>query len=194
MANIECASLTLRSNDLAIGSTNSVGIANSTNTSLTFTNIDLRTVLGDMYYNYDLFNLCLNTVSTGSVASTYTGGGYANGVYDNLCSFITMSGLPWKNQSYNQSNNHNNNIVTIGTFQFPSVINTAASQNYNNPKFVTFSKTQDAVNLSIQFNRIVDNTVCYSNAGSPFPPTIFLFTIYGIPKDDVNENGSRIIM
>ena len=49
MTNLQNASLVLSTNN---------GTSNTTRTSTTWTNIDLRTLLGDMYNKYDMFNIC----------------------------------------------------------------------------------------------------------------------------------------
>ena len=194
MSNVECASLCLKTSVLnAGGGTNSAGISNSAFSNFTWTNIDLRTVLGDMYYKYDLFNLCLTTASTDFNPTAPANGTYLNGALDNALVTIYISGLPWKNQTYNQPTNHNGIQVPIATFNFPTAIGTYSSQNYNNPKFVTFAKSQDTCNINIQYRRIYDDLEAISPTVG-LPQVIFLFSIYGIPKDQGNDNGSRIIV
>ena len=195
MANIECASFILKASDLpGAGGTNSAGTSNAFFSQLTWSNIDLRSVLGDMYNRYDKFNLCLTTLGCDAVTSTIGAGSYANGQYDNLYATVYIGGLPWINQTYNQATNHNRTLVPIALYQFPSTQNQSNFTNYNNPRFVTFGKSQDTCNITIQFNRVYDDSLCVCAGASNFPSTIFLFSIYGIPKDAGNENGSRIIM
>jgi hypothetical protein len=196
MSNVECSCLILRASDLAVNAQNANGICNQYRTSLTWTNIDLRTVLGDMYYKYDLFNLALTTVATEKLANAIAAGGYASNDFDNIYTTINISGLPFKNQTYSQPSNHNTQSVCISTFQFPSVADTSTFQNYNNPKFITFGKSQDVCNINIQFNRLADNLVAFSAgvANNLYPRTTFIFSIYGIEKEFDNENGMRIIM
>ena len=55
MSTNENASLVL--NSVNASSTNSI------KTSFTWANINLRSLLGDMYDRYDRFNLCLNTIA-----------------------------------------------------------------------------------------------------------------------------------
>ena len=202
MANIECASFVLKATDLpggkdasAPGGTNGAGSSNTYMSQLTWTNIDLRSILGDMYYKYDKFNLCLTTLGCDAVSASIALNGYANNSYDNLYASVNISGLPWINQTYNQATNHNRGLVPIALYQFPATVNQANLTNYNNPRFVTFGKSQDTCNITIQFNRIIDDNLCVcGGVVYTFPLTTFLFSIYGIPKDPGNENGSRIIM
>ena len=61
MYNEECATLVLRSGDLPAPpnnpNPNNNGFSDQYHTNMTWTNINLRTVLGDMYDKYDKFNL-----------------------------------------------------------------------------------------------------------------------------------------
>jgi hypothetical protein len=57
MYNEESASLILRTSDLTANSTNNVGSSDANFTNMTWSNINLRTLLGAMYDKYDTFNL-----------------------------------------------------------------------------------------------------------------------------------------
>ena len=57
MYNEESASLILRTGDLPSNSSNNVGSADLYYTNMTWYNINLRTLLGNMYDKYDKFNL-----------------------------------------------------------------------------------------------------------------------------------------
>ena len=105
MTTYENASLVLSTNN---------GTSNTTRTSTTWSNINLRSLLGTMYDKYDTFNLCLNTVATGVSQSYY------NASPNDLQVLLRISGLPFINNTYNigSSYNANNNICTIGTFTF----------------------------------------------------------------------------
>ena len=105
MTTYENASLVLSTNN---------GTSNTTKTSTTWSNINLRSLLGTMYDKYDTFNLCLNTVATGVSQSYY------NASPNDLQVLLRISGLPFINNTYNigSSYNANNNICTIGTFTF----------------------------------------------------------------------------
>jgi hypothetical protein len=94
------------------------GTSNTNKTSTTWNNINLRTLLGDMYDKYDMFNLCLNTVST----STSTNNIYKSFNDSNV--IIRVSGIPFINNSYNIGSlyNSNTNYATIGTFQFGTTV------------------------------------------------------------------------
>jgi hypothetical protein len=57
MSNLQIASLVLRSSDLTPGASNQYGSSDTYQLIQTWNNINLRTLLGDMYDKYDLFNI-----------------------------------------------------------------------------------------------------------------------------------------
>ena len=62
----EIAWLVLKTSILPMdGTTNAYGTSNAMNTSFTWTNINLRTLLGDMFDKYDRYILLLQSISTG---------------------------------------------------------------------------------------------------------------------------------
>ncbi len=178
---LQNASLVLKSSDLSVGTSNQIGTANSTNTAFTWNNINLRTVLGDMYDRYDAFNLCLNTVSTGVAGTIGT-------INDDKNVIIKISGLPWLNQCYDVTRANNTQQTVIATFLFTG--NQANTQYYYSNNIATFGKNQEQVNISIQYNRVSDDTPVQTV--NNFPNAIFIFDIIGIPKEKGNNNGTRL--
>ena len=66
----ELANFTLTTQILSAGATNAFGTMNSAFTTFTFTNVNMRRIIGTMWDKYDKFNLvCLN-VGVGSTATT----------------------------------------------------------------------------------------------------------------------------
>ena len=152
--------------------------------NLTWQNIDLRCLLGDMYGKFDLFNLCLNTVSTASaVANT----GATN---DDRNVLMTITGLPWINQTYNTLYQTNTVSTNLCTFQFVSSATT--TQYFYSNNVATFGKNQELVNITISYNRIVDNT--QPATANPFPHVAFIFDIFGIEstKHDLTRDRLKI--
>ena len=85
----EIACLVLKTNLLPMdGSTNAYGTSNSTNSSFTWTNINLRTLLGDMFNKYDRYLLLLQNIAN-TVPSVASQGATA----DDRAILINMSGL-----------------------------------------------------------------------------------------------------
>ena len=226
------------------------GACNGKLSSMTWNNINLRTLLGDMYNDYDLFNICLNSISTAN----------ANPIIDSITDVKTLSikisGLPFVNQTYNIKNGCNGNSTIIATFNF--LANQASTQYYYSNNIATFGKSQEQCSITIEYYKIIDDTLALpisitrncgttildptitmgSTAGlflgmyvlgngipynsyitaitsntsvtinnnslltyasisltfsSNFPNTMFVFDIFGIPKDKTNQNGTRII-
>ena len=86
----QTASLVLKSSDLTFGSSTPVGTADANDVTLTWNNINLRVLLGDIYDQYERFNLNLNTIAT-NVA------GAIGATADDRACYITIAGLPWIN-------------------------------------------------------------------------------------------------
>ena len=127
--NIQNASLVLKSCD---------GISDTSKVNITWNNINLRTLLGDMYDQFDMFNLCLNTVSHSNSALTN-----ANTNIDQRNVILNVSGgLPWINQTYITSYLSNtSSVVVLWTFLF----GTTSSQYFYSSNIIisTFGKNQE---------------------------------------------------
>jgi len=159
------------------------GSCNRQLSSLTWNNINLRTLLGDMYNDYDIFNLCLNTISTSLAPAQID----ANNEFKAVS--IKISGLPFINQTYNVKNGCNGNSTIISTFNF--IDSQAITQSYYSNNIATFGKSQEQCSITIEYYKIIDD-----NLASPlnaYPNAVFVFDIFGIPKDKSNPNGSRLI-
>jgi hypothetical protein len=176
MSNLSNASLVLKSYD-AICDTNRLNI--------TWNNINLRTVLGDMYDKYDTFNICLNTVSTAN-ASANTG--TAN---DDRNVIMSLTGLPWINQTYNTAYLTNTASTVLCTYQFASSATT--TQYFYSNNLATFGKNQELVNLTLSYTRIVDNA--QPTTANPFPHVVLIFDIFGIDetKHDITSHRMKSI-
>lgn len=257
------ASLVLKTSDLTQNSSYLYGqpfniqhgSMNAKSSSITWNNINLRVLLGDMYDKYDLFNICLNTIST-SQANTIDVNPDSRNVN------VKISGLPFINQTYNVKGGSNSSSTTIATFNF--VPSNSTTQYYYSNNMATFGKNSDVCNITIEYFRIVDDTIPNSfltftpitnltgtgiigttvlslnavnsniyigstitGAGiqpntyvtlvlanvltlsqaltatintsavsitplATYPNTIFVFDIFGINKDSVNPNGTRL--
>jgi len=238
--------------------TNQLGSMNAKGSSITWNNINLRTLLGDMYDQFDIFNICLNTISTAQ-ANTIDPNADSRNVN------VKIGGLPWINQTYNVKTGVNGMTTTLATFNFtPS---SATTQYYYSNNIATFGKNSDTCNLTIEYWRILDDAIVttlgtpvtnltgtgstnsnsitlssappasviigsqiFATGGGSFPAntyitaingttitisqnltlfisataltiiplatypnTIFIFDIFGVPKDDGNKNATRII-
>ena len=182
----ETASLVLKTCDLTLGSTTNVGFANQYGTSFIWNNINLRVLLGDMYDKYDRFNLNLNTIATGAPYNNWT----ISGSLDDRCVYISISGLPFVNNTYSQKTNSNTSSAIIASCFFNA--NTQTTQYFYSNNTSTFNKNQDMCNFSLNLLRIDDGMPATTTVA--FPPLIFLFDITGIEDYRVKDiTESRII-
>ena len=187
--NQQSSTLVLQTADLTPNSTTNVGTADQFNTSWTWSNLNLRTLLGDMYDKYDRFALVPIKVHSGNVTNTTFG----NSENDRVVS-INISGLPFSNNVYDTALKTNSNHITFQTLHINNTASTNSS--VNGGAILTFTKNQELLNLNIYYKRLIKNAGNYDivNGVSAFPDAIFIFNIYGIDKHDrvADLNSSRI--
>jgi hypothetical protein len=181
--NIESRILNLRSTDIDINATHedyfnktivtAYGKVEENRTKLTWTNIDMRQILGDMFDKYDRFNISLNfvgTSETGTVAETSS---------DYRFFQVMLSGLQFTT-TYNHSYRSSDNKALMGLVNIPLTEDTAYITNQQNSATYTFEKTQN-VSLTIDLLNLVDNTYYVpTDDTSLIGHTIFSFTITGV--------------
>ena len=189
MNNQLSSTLVLQTADLTPNSTTNVGTADQFNTSWTWSNLNLRTLLGDMYDKYDRFALVPIKVHSGNVTNT----AFGNSENDRVVS-INISGLPFSNNVYDTALKTNSNHITFQTLHINNTASTNSS--VNGGAFLTFTKNQELLNLNIYYKRLIKNAGNYDivNGVSAFPDAIFIFNIYGIDKHDriPDLNSSRM--
>ena len=174
--------LVLKTSDLTLNSSTTVGQCDQFRTTFTWYNINLRNLLGDLYNQYDYFNLSLISLSS-SVGSAAGGAGSA----DDRLVYIKLGGLPFIGQNYNQKSGNSGALTTIGTYQIPLTA-VVGNQYFNNSANVcTFSTDQDLCNFTISFFRLIDDKKPALTVANP--QFAFIFTIIGIDKPD---NPDRI--
>ena len=174
--------LVLKTSDLTNGSTTNIGSCDTLRQNFTWFNINLRALLGDLYNQYDYFNLLLISVSSSVITAAAN-----QGSADDRLVYVKISGLPFINQSYSQptGNNITSSILTIYNIPATAV---SGNQLYNNVSNVmTFGKSQDLCNINISFTRVLDDTRPAITVANP--QFVFMFTIIGIDKAD---NPDRI--
>ena len=182
MNSIPSATLVLKTTDLTAGASNNIGIMNAFRTDMTWNNINLRILLGDMYDKYDRFNLCLKSIAASTSQAT------SGTTPDDKAILIRLSGLPFVNQTYNQATNTNSSSIILTPFIMLS--GGATFVPVTNGKQFTFSKNQDICNIRINYTKVVDDTIPAGTAS--FPTYVYIFDIYGIEKERNNLNGQRI--
>jgi len=170
----EIACLVLKTNVLPTnGTTNLYGTGNSTLSSFTWTNINLRTLLGDMFDKYDRFMLLLQNISHANAITFST--------HNDRGVLINMSGLSFVNSTYNQKLQSNSGALIVCPFIFASA--GVQSQIYNNFAISTFIKQNDIVNISINYTRIKDDVA----PTTTYPNMTFIFNIVGLEEYRVKD-------
>ena len=180
--------LVLRTSDLSFDGASTYGFCDEFGTDFTWNNINLRMLLGDLYYQYDFFNMCLISVSLARCNALDPQTADDND-YENRNVQIKMSGLPFINQTYSQTTRNNTGVATIGVLNIPTTAITT-NQFYNNTSnVITFNKDQDLCTINISFYRILDDEKPALDADTENPNFVFIFTMIGIDKAD---NPDRI--
>jgi len=156
------------------GTTNAYGTGNSKLFSFTWTNINLRTLLGDLFDKYDRFMLLLQNISH-ALSGTMTS------IVDDRALLINMSGLSFVNSTYTQKLQSNSGSLVVCPFIFVSA--SVQSQIYNNFAISTFIKQNDIVNISINYTRIKDDAA----PTTTYPHMTFIFNIVGIEEYRVKD-------
>lgn len=185
MSNLRNAALILKTSDLTVNSITSIGEANQYMTSMTWYNINLRTLLGDMYDDYDIFNLSFNTFTSAVVGS---GANLAGASLDDRALLVKVSGLPFLNQTYDVAKCHNTSSTYMGSIYLLSA--QSSWEIFNGSNLATFGKNQELVNITITYERVIDGAL--PTTVNAFPTSVFFFSIIGIEKDKGNKNTSRI--
>jgi hypothetical protein len=112
--------LVLKTSDLTTNASTNIGTCDQFRTSFTWNNINLRMLLGSMYDQYDYFNISLISISSSLTQALAVGA-----TADDKMVFVKMSGLPFINQTFQQSTGNN------GTFAYLNAFDTFNS-NYSN--------------------------------------------------------------
>lgn len=172
----ETARLFLRTYPFSNGLDNAYGYSSYNNTSFTWKNINLRTVLGhEMYEKYDIFNLSL--VSIANSARTLA---YANSQNDCFVNII-ISGLPLINSTYDHTMKTNTNTCQLCVYEFPPVTQYSLTSFIQYPEYVAstdFLKSSDVIDLTITY--LIQSTNAAVIALSIYPEMSFYFNITGV--------------
>ena len=187
MYNEESASLVLKSSDLPANGANNIGSSDQFYTNMTWSNINLRTLLGSMYDKYDQFALVPVAYQSN------IGDGNFGATSDDRIVTINIAGLPFTNNVYNTYTKTNQTSSTLYVTRF--VQNTFMAGTTGG-SVLTFTKNQELVNLNIFYQRIAVNGNGNYNITSTtaYPHVCFTFNIFGINKTErtPDMNSSRM--
>jgi hypothetical protein len=158
--------------------TSNADIINGFKTSMTWSNINFLTVIGNaMWDKYDLFNICL--VEAGSGVSSATLGGDL----DDLNVELVLSGLPFINSRYYIQRQAGLNQSIVGLFNF--VKSSTNNIVYYGNNVSTFNKSSPTASLTLNYLKISSEAV--PTTGVAYPDAVFIFKIVGIPKENIGE-------
>jgi hypothetical protein len=140
----EQANFTLSTRILSAGATNAFGTMNATMTTFTFTNVNMRRIIGTLWDKYDKFNLICSSYGTGSVATSF------NGVQ--RLQWFQVSGLQFINTLSVLNTNMLQQGYTVTPVFNPQNASTADAESFSNPiGATTFRKPEsETVDLTFQ--------------------------------------------
>ena len=145
----ELANFTLTTQILSAGATNSFGTMNSTYSQFTFTNVNLRNIVGTLWDKFDKFNLvCLN-VGIGQTATVL------NGAQRNL--FFQIQGLQFINCiSTGTSSSYLQGTGYTPIFRYAAV-STAEGDCFDVPSSLLSFRKPESENVDLAFQLFTGN-------------------------------------
>lgn len=177
METIQNGNLILYSSLLVPGSTNKYGTANTNNTELTFTNINIKQILGLNYNRYQKFNLILNSIIIPITTLAIPMTNDANVL-------LYMSGLPFdQSVTYSSITGFGSNTSYIGCVHMVNASNAnSAIVTYPPTFFNTIIKPQDKNDITIYLKgavaTLVGNSATFElPSATIYPQMAFSFSI-----------------
>jgi hypothetical protein len=157
--NLESATLVLRSinADINVGNFNN---------DMTWSNINIKALLGPMWLKYKKFKLIMTAYGSAPQAGITDANRIVN---------IYMEGLRWVNSSYDTSISANRNRALIGTTEY---FTAGRSMNYVSESGFLFDTQQTTANIRISLTRVLDDTI----VATQYSSSICILSIYGIDE------------
>lgn len=182
------AKMVLFSSVLTPGSTTTFGTMNALATEMTFTNISMKNILGDLYDQYDTFNISLNSVTIPQSAATY-------GVGNNTNIMLFMDGLAFKaSNTYSNLTRTSQTLAMVANFQLPTwVANSSATIYFDGTFANTFSKYEEYIDISLSLRSPTGGAQTPTNT---YPLMVYNFTIVGAFKPEIVQyvhKGSELL-
>lgn len=178
MEQIQKATLTLRTHDIPLNGSDAKGSCDQFRTIMTWNNINLRLLLGDMYDKFDNFNLKLVNIASDD-DRILSSGTYINAAgedHSDRIVTINLSGVNMLNSTYDSATGNMSSKTVLTTYEFYE----SFSKELTN-SIVSFTKGNEMCNLTLEYLDVYTNTK--PATATSFPQMVFLFHIYGIPKD-----------
>jgi hypothetical protein len=138
----EQANFTLSTRILSAGATNAFGTMNATITNFTFTNVNMRRIIGTLWDKYNKFNLICTSYGTGSVATGFSGA--------QRLQWFQIRGLQFINTSSALNNMLEREYATTAVFN-PQSTSTADAESFSNPIGATTFRKPESENVDLNF-------------------------------------------
>jgi len=138
----EQANFTLSTRILSAGATNAFGTMNATMTNFTFTNVNMRRIIGTLWDKYDKFNLICPSYGTGSVATSLSG--------NQRLQWFQIRGLQFINTLSALNNMLEREYATTPIFN-PQNTSTADAESFSNPIGATTFRKPESENVDLSF-------------------------------------------
>lgn len=187
------------------GWSNTVGTASPRMTKVVWKNIDLRRLLGDMFYTYRQFNLVTRTLTVGNCDNI--GSQATDQLYDDRNWVVMMSGdanptFHWTH-NYHLSSTIPNTMMPVATY---STVNVGASEGFTqfySDNFAASFDTQGSyiIDIAIHILRASDlnylvmnnDTTTLINATSPtsLPNWQMMFDIVPVLSSKIDKSNLR---
>lgn len=164
------ATLLLKTNILTLNTDTQYGICDLNRQNMTWNNVNFVAVLGNLYDEYDTFNLSISCAMSGT-SGTITAVG-------DRAVVINISGLPFLNQTYNVKSGNNGTFTPLCGLNF-NAANTNKEIQFSNTNPITFRKVENT-SINISYTRVETDTP-YSGA-LVYPQMMFILTIIGVDK------------
>ncbi len=159
--------------------TNSTGSVLAGRSSMTWNNVDIKTIIGTMWEKYDYFMITLVSTICAPIITLST-------TINDRSAIVNLQGLQFVNSSYSIATKANIPIVQMGTINM-SVANTGSLTQNNFMAGVMFQKADRMVNLTITLTHVADATLLNSitvqntaDAVTINPQQIYQFRIDGV--------------
>lgn len=137
---------------------NNIGTISQNRSSITWNNINLKNMLGEMYDRYERFNISLNFMCGSRCGSA------AEGTADNRTFYVRMRGLNFTS-SYDQKTGNNDNSVVLTSLRIPNGANSVWDLANITTTYFTFRK-QETVNINIDLINVFSDSFSVISANT----------------------------
>lgn len=166
----EQANFTLTTQILTAGSTNAYGTCDANYNNFTFTNLNMRQIIGTLWDKYDKFNLYIRNIGIGQTSATMSG--------NQRRQFFLISGLQFIN-TIAQISTIRQDVVSTPMF-VPGASATADASYWDAPTGLVSFRKPESENVSLSFQQWTTSN------GSPITSVMnnfsFTFSVIGIKE------------